>query len=612
MDEALESLIVAYRAFKKVSRDTPDLLPYLKKYVSVVQKPVNRERIKMRLQKRNVLHVFQALSPTELNFRYAEFLLSVRLKEMFSFYIKALALGFDVPRQSHVLYTTILRWKSVYVALKSSRGLDSPYHVCFFDYVKKALLEYENQVVRADADPLAFFAAVHSSYLKLNLLHQLNTNFDAEMLLRRPFSELGIDVKSRLSANIREFIRGETKLWELSCLEAVDAVLIKRVARCLALVAEFRKWGCIAHVQQSTCPLLECGCPYAQASDKAFGNQHLQRISESRSSLYMDSAIAVQMHVSASKQKECTCGNICAAFYTELDKLCVDEGLTQRLTFLQSTVAAHMLPVLHCIGTVLLFLKKTFLFSRSDFVQCMFSLLRDLPWTRHSFVFVLDSSLDKTLSSSVLGKQIDIVILDSQDQWNHFTLFFKMEYPLSILMAREDKVWLSQIFKHLWRMKTVENLLITIRMKKLDTCEKLRAVAYLDFILRLDFYIFYEVIEKEYKRYFGDDKLFCIRSVEDIEALLQSGGADPLEKLGARCREFLSVVRTRIFMDRSTRALFMNVLGELENMCKDIAKFCTWNDESVKCALLNFVGSLNVEKETVFHRYLRVSRLVQE
>eukprot|EP00866_Antonospora_locustae_P001504 jgi/Antlo1/1504/2050 len=336
------------------------------------------------------------------------------------------------------------------------------------------------------------------------------------------------------------------------------------------------------------------------------------QLRDPKSSLYMDSVIAVQMHVSTSMQNKCTCGNMCAAFYTEIDKLNVDNDLTQKLLFLQSTIAAHMMPLLHCIGTILLFLKKTFLFSRSDFVQCMFSLLRDLPWTRHSFVFVLDSSLDKTLSSSFLGKQIDIIILDSQDQWNHFTLFFKMEYPLCILMAREDKVWLSQIFKHLWRMKTVENLLITVRMKKLDTFEKLRVVAYLDLIFRLDFYVFYEVIEKEYRRHFGDNKLFCISSVEDIETLLQGNNADPLEKLGTRCREFLSAVRRQIFMDRSTRTLFMNLLDELESMCKDIAKFCTWNDESVKRALLNFVGSLNVDKETVFHKYLKVSHLVQE
>lgn len=612
MDEALESLITAYKVFKKVNRETPDLLPYLKKYVSVAQKPLDRERIRMRLQKKNVLHIFQSLSPTEMNYRYSVFVLSVRLKEIFSFYIKALALGFDVPRHTHVLYSTILKWKSVYVALKSSRGLDSPYHVCFMEYVKKALLDYEEQVVRADTDPLAFFVAVHSSYMKLDLLHRLNTNFDAEMLLRRPFNELELDVKGQLSANIREFIRAESRLRVLSCLEAEDVELIKRVARCLALVSEFRKWGCIVHLQQSTCPLLEYGCPYAKTCDKSTWNQHPQCHSESKSSLYMDSTIAVQMHLNARMQKECTCGNVCAAFYAELGKLNVDEDLTQKLVFLQSAIAAHMMPVLHCIGTIFLFLKKTFLFSRSDFVQCMFSLLRDLPLTRHSFVFVLDSSLDKTLPSSFLGKEIDIVILDSQDQWNHFTLFFKMEYPLSILMAREDKVWLSQIFKHLWRMRTVENLLITIRMKRLDKLEKLRAVAYLDFIFRLDFYIFYEVIEREYKHYFGYDELFFIRSVEDIEALLQNSDADPLEKLGAKCREFLFVVRTRIFMERSMRALFTNLLSELENMCKDISKFCTWNDDSVKCALLSFVGSLNVEKETVFYKYLRVSRLVQE
>ncbi|KAL0265769.1 UNVERIFIED_CONTAM: hypothetical protein PYX00_011484 [Menopon gallinae] len=596
MDEAIQSLIAAYKAFKEISADTPGLLQYLKKYVSAAQQTPDRARTRQRLQKRNALHIFKSLSPTDLNYKYAEFVLSVRLKEAFGFYIKALALGFDVPRQGHVLYTTIAGWKSVYLALKSSRELNLPYHACFFEYVKRALLEYEDHVVRSSTDPLAFFAAVRPSYLKLDLLHQLNANFDAEALFRRPFSELGLNVKSQLNANIKEFIRGTSRLWVLSCLEAEDIALIKRVSRCLALVAEFLKWGCTVHLQQSACPLLGCGCPYAKAcseSTRSEGEQqHGVCCLESKGSLYMSSITEVQKYVGTSKEMGCTCGSICAAFYREIDRLDVDEDLTQRLLVLQTTVAAHMMPVLHCIGSIILFLKKTFLFSRSDFVQCMFSLLRDLPLTRHSFVFVLDSSLDKTLQSPLLGKQIDIVILDSQDQWSHFTLFFKMEYPLSVLMAKEDRVWLSQIFKHLWRMKTVENLLVTIRMRKLNMSEKLRAMAYLDFVFRLDFYIFYEVIEKEYKRYFGDGKLFGIRDVDDIVALVQCSDVNPLEGLGTRCREFLSVVRTRIFMDRSTRTLFLNVLDELEKMCKDIAKFCAWNDDAV--------------------RYLKVSRLVQE
>ncbi len=602
MDKALESLISAFKSLKKVDTHAPHLLDYIKTYAMPSKAPVNHERTRLRLQQRRAWPVFQSLSQTDLNYAYADFVMSIRLEQNFGFYIKALALGLQVPPQSHKLYPRIREWRSTYLALKSFKDFASPYHARFFDDIRKAVAEYEETIIRSDADPLVFFANLYPAYLRLNFLHQINSSFDVNLLFKEPFQDIGVKMKPVLNHSIREFIRGNHAQWELSCLEPETCTRIRVLAACLQMVREFAKFASTGD-GRGTCPLLRSACPYAEKAKVDLRPRKEYITTEDKENIRTTNR-PISAFTSDACEEQCACSRMCLLFNAELDALDVDNDLPATLDFLLRCVTVHLSPLMQCLSSILAFLKKIFLFSRSDFVQCMFSLLRDLPLTKHSFIFVLDSALEKTLRPCSFTKEIDIVLLDSQDQWNYFTLFLKMEYPIDILMSKEDRIELSQIFKHLWRMKKTENLLIAVRTKVLEKQDRIRVIAYLDLVFKLNFYVFYEVIEKEYTLFVEGDKLLGKKELTGDEFCEATERIDPLHGLKTRFKEFFATIHRKIFMEKEIRAKLIAFLDGIEKMCRDVAKSGTWDDDPLRADLKGFTENVDIDKKTFLHAYL--------
>ena len=613
MDSAIQALITAYRRYRNVERDMPNLLQHLKTHFGQPAKPLDQEEVKVCLRRRNALAKFRKLPQTSLNYKYSMFLLSVRPRNDLSLYIKALALGFRVPHGESGLCTQILEWRRAYLSLKSFKGPNTIYHAHFFEHVKAALLEYENEVVRSSRDPLAFFANVYPTYLKLELMEQLNTGFDPNLLFEKPFSVLEVDLRPLVGACVRDFIRGKETQWELSCIEPKHAVRIKIIAACLKLAKDFGRYAECGGRGENRCPITRSACPYTEARDwnadggsTGYVHKHASgAIGECRvaSAQWGDDCPANELH-GGGEEGQCTCRKLCTRFSEELDALCLDGNFSSRLIFLLGGATVHLTPLLEHLRMLLLFLKRTFLFFRSDFVQCMFTLLRDLPFTKHSFVFTLDSALGKTIKKDPLNSQIDIVLLDTEDQWNYFSIFFKMKYPISLLMTKADKVELSQIFRHLWRIKKAEVLLVTIRLKRTGDAERLRIIPYLDLIFKLKFYVFYEVIEKEYSRILGADDLLRNATLSGAEFLQEDTDPDPLHGLRTKVRDFLSAVHRKTFMEKGIRDKLLLFLEEIEQMCKGLAKTNFLDDTKAKSALDELFNHIEVERGTQFHEYL--------
>ncbi|ELA41649.1 uncharacterized protein VICG_01282 [Vittaforma corneae ATCC 50505] len=78
-----------------------------------------------------------------------------------------------------------------------------------------------------------------------------------------------------------------------------------------------------------------------------------------------------------------------------------------------------------------------------------------------------------------------------------FSLYIKLDYPVSLLIEEEFVIKLVYIFKFLWKLKKIEHL-----------AGRLRELKYFNFIQKLQFYVFNEVIGN-FSIEFPDFESFC-------------------------------------------------------------------------------------------------------
>lgn len=169
-------------------------------------------------------------------------------------------------------------------------------------------------------------------------------------------------------------------------------------------------------------------------------------------------------------------------------------------------------------------IKDTILFNRSDFIQTLFVLLRESAYkNKRSFFYILESAytscFKKFKSHSLQNKlflpkeikkinfeseesemNLDIQIEEKDNQWNYLTLIPMIKYPLTLFISQEEVNKLVYIFKILYRIKKTENHLTTLRFKSKNN-HKILTIRFTDFILRLNSFILFEIIELNYKIY---------------------------------------------------------------------------------------------------------------
>lgn len=183
-----------------------------------------------------------------------------------------------------------------------------------------------------------------------------------------------------------------------------------------------------------------------------------------------------------------------------------------RIDLSRSSAANHLKDALVCINTqiykgffenfkifdLLDFVHSTFLFGRIDFIEKLFIALKESRKTgRKNICNALENALNSTFPKSSFNSLVDIYITQEEPAKNDgvrndampeqgsesFSLYIKLEYPVSLLIEEEFVIKLVYIFKFLWKLKKIEHL-----------ARRLRELRYFNFIQKLQFYVFNEVI----------------------------------------------------------------------------------------------------------------------
>ncbi|KAM0680792.1 Gamma-tubulin complex component 3 [Glugoides intestinalis] len=141
------------------------------------------------------------------------------------------------------------------------------------------------------------------------------------------------------------------------------------------------------------------------------------------------------------------------------------------------------------IFDLLRFLHSTFLFGRRDFIEHLFTSLKESRKIgRKSISNILEVCLATAFPNSPFTSLVDIYI--SQDEpvektmgVESFSLYIKLDYPVTLLIDEQFVIKLVYIFKFLWKIMKIDNL-----------AGRLKELRYLAFIQKLQFYVFNEVI----------------------------------------------------------------------------------------------------------------------
>ncbi|EPR78200.1 Spindle pole body protein Spc97/Spc98 family [Spraguea lophii 42_110] len=146
------------------------------------------------------------------------------------------------------------------------------------------------------------------------------------------------------------------------------------------------------------------------------------------------------------------------------------------------------------------FFKRTFLCSRGDFIEALVFNIKSSFCSR-SISTVLDSAIDSSFKRNDISKDLGIYIMDN-NSWEYITLFYRVSYPIDIIIGKEIILKLVEVFKFLWRFKRMEKLLLNLKKRNLST-------KYYLLIQQFYFYFYYEVIEKYWTdlKYNGVDLL---------------------------------------------------------------------------------------------------------
>ncbi|KAM0677796.1 Gamma-tubulin complex component 3 [Binucleata daphniae] len=146
--------------------------------------------------------------------------------------------------------------------------------------------------------------------------------------------------------------------------------------------------------------------------------------------------------------------------------------------------------------------KNIFLFQRSDFVETLSMFLNrheNKNLFNRTISYILENAMVNTFGRlNEFMKKIDVCILENEQSLNCISLFCQLNFPLNLIFTKEIILKLVGIFKFLWRVKKIENLIAQLRKKEIETNSKVKIIVYNNLINKLMFYFCYEVIEKEF------------------------------------------------------------------------------------------------------------------
>lgn len=195
----------------------------------------------------------------------------------------------------------------------------------------------------------------------------------------------------------------------------------------------------------------------------------------------------------------------------------------KKIDLSRNSAASHLKNALICVNSqlhkqffekfqifdLLRFIHSTFLLGRSDFIEKLFNALKESRKTgRKSICNILENVLNSTFQKSSFNSLMDIYIIqdapleditdDGEDQeMESFSLYIKLDHPISLLIEEEFVIKLVSIFKFLWKLKKIDHL-----------SRRVGELKYFNFIQKLQFYAFNEVISNSIFE-FPDYETFC-------------------------------------------------------------------------------------------------------
>lgn len=135
------------------------------------------------------------------------------------------------------------------------------------------------------------------------------------------------------------------------------------------------------------------------------------------------------------------------------------------------------------IFDLLNFIHSTFLFGRIDFIEKLFSFLKESRKVgRKNICTLLENALCTTFPDSPFNRLMDIYIPQDGNS-DSFSLYIKLEYPASLFIEEEFIIKLVYVFQYLWKIKRIEHL-----------SARLGELKYFNIIQKMEFYVFNEVI----------------------------------------------------------------------------------------------------------------------
>ncbi|KAG0440404.1 Gamma-tubulin complex component 3 like protein [Dictyocoela muelleri] len=153
----------------------------------------------------------------------------------------------------------------------------------------------------------------------------------------------------------------------------------------------------------------------------------------------------------------------------------------------------------HDIFEYFKFTKEIFLGFRSDFIEMLLIFMSDMQkgayFNKRSISYILDSALVTTFGNNKFIKNIDICIFD--DAYDYISLFYHLNFPLNLIVTKEIILKFVAVFKFIYKLKRVESVL-SANLKRKEV-RKFRNI-----ILKINFYVFEEVIEDLWKYEFID------------------------------------------------------------------------------------------------------------
>lgn len=349
------------------------------------------------------------------------------------------------------IYAKSLIYKKLKIEEQSPINL---FHKSFLEDCAPILKEYENLVIGSKNDFLSFHNGMYLMYQKLNKISRINDLIKERRCFKTPVSGVDnipcifldsnvidndvFDFRESFYRVYNNFIRGY--LTDGTISDTHGDFFIKNNVLDYGLIPPF--------ISKSL------------AEDIVYVGSHtdfLRRLG----SLFLDNSIVeIIQNFDISKQS--------SKNYIKIILMNINNLL--KIHFIEK----------YKIFDLLDFIDSTFLFDRSDFIENLFISLKNArKVSKKNILLILENSLSFSFPKNVYFNSLFDIFLDK----NEFSIYLKLDFPISFIIDEGLVMKLVSIFKFLWKLKKVDHL-----------SRRIKNPFYINLVQKLLYYVHNEVI----------------------------------------------------------------------------------------------------------------------